>query len=81
MKFSPLHLTLGGHEEGRAVLLDEGLGRVNQRQTVGNRVLGQSILLCQVPATVFQLGIGLANFCFHFWVFDQGFDSSVIAMW
>ena len=81
MKFSPLHLTLGGHEEGRAVLLDEGLGRVNQRQTVGNRVLGQSVLLCQVPATVIQLGIGLVNFCFHFWVFDQGFDSSVIAMW
>ena len=76
LNFSPLHLTLGGHEEGRAVLLNEGLGCVDQWQSVGNRVLGQSILLCQVPATVIQSGV-----CLHFEVFDQAFDSSVAAMW
>ena len=52
VKLSPLHLTLGGHEEGGAVLLDEGLGRVDQWQSVGNCILGQSILLRQVPAAI-----------------------------
>ena len=62
LQLLPLHLTLGGHEEGGAVLLDEGLGRVDQWQSVGNCILGQSILLCQVPATFIQLA--LAKFCF-----------------
>ena len=52
LQLSPLHLTLGGHEEGWAVLFHQGLGCVDQWQTVGNGVLGQRILLCQKPATI-----------------------------
>ena len=49
MNALPLDLTLGGHEEGRAVLLHKRLCRVDQRQTVGDRVLGEGILLGKVP--------------------------------
>ena len=44
----PLDLALGRHQEGRAVRLDGGLGRVDQGQTVGDGVLGEGVLLGEV---------------------------------
>ena len=47
-----LHLTLRGHQEGGAVGLNDGLGGVDQGQTVGDGVLGERILLGQVPGSL-----------------------------
>ena len=44
----PGHLAFRRHEEGRAVGLDGGLGGVDERQAVGDGVLGQTVLLGQV---------------------------------
>ena len=47
-----LDFTLGGHQEGGTVGLDDGLGGVNQGKTVSNGVLGEGILLRQVPGSL-----------------------------
>lgn len=41
------HLALGGHEEVGAVILNGGLGRVDEGKTVGNSVSAQAVLLSQ----------------------------------
>ena len=48
----PLDLTLGSHQEGRAVRLDDSLGGVNQGEAVSDGVLRQSILLGQVACSL-----------------------------
>ena len=54
----PLHVTLGCHQEGGAVLLDDRLGRVDQRKTIGDGILGESVLLSKVPDDQVRLGGG-----------------------
>ncbi len=44
-----LNLTLGGHQEGGTIRLDDRLGGVNQGKTIGNCVFGERVLLGQVP--------------------------------
>ena len=53
LTLSPLHLALGSHEEGRAVLLHHRLGRVDQGQPVGDGVLRKGVLLGQVPGKLY----------------------------
>ena len=81
LKLSPLHLTLGCHEEGWAVLLNEGLGRVDQRQSVGNRILGQSVLLCQVSAKQPSSQCWPTSASISKYLIRTLFDSSVSAIW
>ncbi len=57
----PLHLALGGHEEGRAVVFDDGLGGVDQRESVGDGVLAESVLLGQVAGGLVDDGAQVAD--------------------
>ena len=56
-----LDLTLGRHEEGRAVGLDGGLGGVNQGEAVGNSVLGKGVLLGQVSGSLMDHSAQVSN--------------------
>ena len=57
----PLDLALGRHEEGRAVLLHDGAGGVDQRETVGHRVLREAVLLGQEPSGLVNHGAEVAD--------------------
>ena len=50
------YLALGSHEEGRAVLLNNGAGGVDQGETVGHRILGEAVLLGQEPSGLVNHG-------------------------
>ena len=56
-----LNFTLGGHQEGWTVWLDGRLGCVNQRQSIGNGILGQGILLGQIPGSLMDHGSQMSN--------------------
>lgn len=47
----PLDVALGSHQERRAELLHGALGCIDQRKSIGNGILGQLVLLCQVSSS------------------------------
>lgn len=56
-----LDFTLGGHQEWRAVGLDDRLRGVNQGKTVSNGVLGEGILFRQVPGSLVDHSSQVSN--------------------
>jgi hypothetical protein len=56
-----LDLTLGGHKEGRAVLLNNGLCGVDEGEPIGDGVLGEAVLLGEEPRRLVDNGSEIAD--------------------